>query len=113
MYCMKCGRDTTGDHVFCNSCLEKMEHYPVKPGTAVHLPHRKDTSGKKPARKRTVSPEEQIAGLKKNLRRSRICALVLFLVLSLASVLLVREIASSDAPIIGQNYTIDVSLDSD
>lgn len=113
MYCLKCGRDTENEHVFCDNCLEIMDRYPVKPGTAVHLPHRKDAAGKKPSRKRTVSPEEQIAGLKKTLRRSRICALVLFLALSLVAVLLVRQFANGDVPAIGQNYTIDTNWEVD
>lgn len=114
MSCMKCGRETTQGHVFCDSCLENMSHYPVKPGTAIHLPQRKGASSRKTAsRKKTIPPEEQIQGLKKSLRRSRLCIVVLALVLSLASVLLVREFANSDVPVIGQNYTIDTNWAAD
>ena len=114
MYCMKCGRETTSEAVFCDSCLKSMAQYPVKPGTAIHLPQHKSGADKKPApRKRTVSPEEQILALKKTLRRSRVCIVVLLLVLSLASLLLVREFADGDMPVIGQNYTIDINMDRD
>jgi hypothetical protein len=55
--------------------------------------------------------KEQIEKLRKRLRRSRLAGLVLLLVLCLAAVLLVREIAGEDIPVIGQNYTIDISRD--
>ena len=115
MYCLKCGRDTTDNHVFCDSCQANMEHYPVKPGTAIHLPKRKDlpTGKKATPRKRAPSPEEQIENLKRNLRTARIYALILLVALSLVSVLLVREFANSDAPAIGQNYTIDTNMAAD
>ena len=37
---MKCGREIPVGQVFCDECLEDMEKYPVKPGTAVQLPAR-------------------------------------------------------------------------
>ena len=40
MYCLKCGRDTKSEQVFCNDCLAVMDAYPVKPDTAIHLPKR-------------------------------------------------------------------------
>ena len=113
MNCLKCGKKTVDEHVFCDECLAVMERYPVKPGTPVHLPrHAFAPTNKKPApRKRTISQEEQIEKLRKRLRRSRLAGLVLLLVLCLAAVLLVREIAGEDIPVIGQNYTIDISRD--
>lgn len=113
MNCLKCGKKTVDEHVFCDECLAVMERYPVKPGTPVHLPrHAFVPTNKKPApRKRTLSQEEQIEKLRKRLRRSRLAGLVLLMVLCLAAVLLVREIAGEDIPVIGQNYTIDISRD--
>ena len=92
-----------------------MDQYPVKPGTAVHLPKRKELpTGKKAApRKRAPSPEEQIETLKRSLRKVRIFATILLVALSLVSVLLVREFANSEAPAIGQNYTIDTNMAAD
>lgn len=115
MTCLKCGRNTQDDHVFCPECLAVMDRYPVKPGTPVHLPRHAfvPTSRKTPPRKRTVPLEEQIAGLKRSLRRSRLVGLVLLVALSLAAVLLVREFAGNDIPAIGQNYTIDIGLRGD
>ena len=40
MNCVKCGREIPEDQVFCEICLTEMENYPVKPGTAVHIPPR-------------------------------------------------------------------------
>jgi hypothetical protein len=54
-----------------------------------------------------------VVQLKRNLRRSRLIGLVLLVALSLAAVLLVREIAGNDLPAIGQNYTIDIGLGGD
>lgn len=114
MNCLKCGRKTVDEHVFCDECLAVMDHYPVKPGTPVHLPrHAFAQANKKPAqRKRTISQEEQIERLKKRLRRSRLAGLLLLVALCLAAVILVREFAGEDIPAIGQNYTIDISRDA-
>ena len=75
MQCMRCGRDVEEGQVFCEECRAEMEKYPVRPGTAVLLPHyhQQHTMPKKPV-KRTVPPEEQIRRLK---RRSRILAWLL------------------------------------
>ena len=68
MYCMKCGREMDSEQAFCEECLLDMEKYPVKPGTAVQLPIRKNTpAARKPIKRRTVSPEEQIIRLKKRI----------------------------------------------
>ena len=114
MGCLKCGRDTTGDHVFCDNCQQKMAHNPVAPGTAVHLPQRTSSTPKKAApRKRAVPPEEQILSLRKSLRRARTFALIMVIVLAMTAVILVHQITDGDTPIIGQNYTIDTNLSSD
>ena len=107
MQCMRCGRDVTEGQVFCEVCLAEMEKYPVRPGTAVLLPHyrRQSNLPKKPA-KRTVQPEEQIRRLK---RRSRILAWLLAIFITLAagmgylSAALYIEYGSKFLP--GQNYS--------
>lgn len=69
MYCLRCGRDTENEQVFCADCLENMEKYPVKPGTIVQLPRRASSaSQKKQVRRRTLSPEEQVVHLKVTVR---------------------------------------------
>lgn len=112
MYCLKCGKDTTGEQVFCDSCLQAMEAYPVKPGTPVNLPNKKsNTDPKKTShRKRPMTADEQIANLAKHLRRSRFLGLILAVLLLAASALLLYEVLNPDGPVIGQNYTIDTTM---
>ena len=53
MGCIKCGRDLEEGQIFCQSCLEVMAKYPVKPNTAIQLPDHKDSAApKKSAPKR-------------------------------------------------------------
>lgn len=78
MYCLKCGNETQEEKVFCEACLQSMEQYPVKPGTAIHLPRRDapDTPKKAAHPKRTVSAEDQVVFLKKVLRWMALLLLV-------------------------------------
>lgn len=105
MNCIKCGRETTGEDVFCQECLSEMGRYPVQPGTVVLLPRRKDSSYAKKAPKRhTPSPEEQISVL-----RNRISILVLLLVFSIAAIALMfkptMHYIRDEHYEIGQNYS--------
>ena len=84
MNCMKCGRETLGENVFCQDCLTEMEKYPVQPGTVVLLPRRKDSSSKKTTKRHTPAPEELIA----NLRRQKATLLFLLAVCIVAIVLM-------------------------
>ena len=43
MSCMRCGKETEADNVFCNECLEDMKRHPVKPGTPIQLPVRENS----------------------------------------------------------------------
>ena len=65
MYCLKCGRDTVANKIFCEDCLSGMDRYPVKPGTAIQLPQRTTKVAPKKPVKRTPTPEEQLADLKR------------------------------------------------
>lgn len=115
MACLKCGRDIPAGQVFCDGCLEIMDKSPVKPGTPVLLPApKRQVAGKKQThRKRVLPPEEQVIHLRKALRRMYLCVGVLILVLGMATALLVNEILEEDAPVIGQNYTIDTTLNTE
>jgi len=67
MYCLKCGKDTKDERVFCQECLESMDRYPVKPGTAIQL-HRREalaTARKVAKNARPVSTEDQVEHLRK------------------------------------------------
>lgn len=77
MPCLKCGRDLEQDgQVFCTGCLEAMAASPVKPGTVVLLPRRREERRPQPRRRQPLSPEEQVKRLR---RRSRWQALVIWL----------------------------------
>ena len=109
MFCLKCGRETAAEQVFCEGCLQTMQQYPVKPGTAVHLPHR-DEAKKPTVRKRGLSLEEQLRQLKRLNKRLRVVAALLTVVLCIATVMLVHTLLNGEtAPLIGKNYTIDTS----
>ena len=92
MYCLKCGKDTKGDHVFCQSCIEIMDKYPVKADAHVQLPNRSATSAQRRSGKKRhlVTPDEQIATLQKRVRRLALLALVLILLLSASVVVIAR-----------------------
>lgn len=40
MNCIRCGRETEEDQVFCSACLKDMDRHPVNPGTPIQLPNR-------------------------------------------------------------------------
>ena len=110
MNCLKCGRDTAEEHVFCDLCQQNMGRHPVAPGTAVHLPNRSSVAKKPSPRKRAVPLEEQLQNVRRSLRRTRTFAAILLIILAMTAVFLVHEITALDTPIIGQNYTIDTNL---
>ena len=114
MNCMKCGADTPEGQVFCDHCLSVMEQYPVKPGAHIHLPKQAEASepAKKPTKKkRTPSPEEQIAALKLKVRRLRRRVVILVFVLCVvASFLALSLYQQRTSPTTGKNYTIDVTM---
>ena len=115
MTCLKCGREIVAEQVFCDSCLAIMEKTPVKPGTPVLLPSPKHQAAAKKQghRRRVLPPEEQVLHLRKALRRMYLSVAVLLLVLGMATALLVNEILKEDTPAIGQNYTIDTTLNTE
>lgn len=108
MLCLKCGKETRGEQVFCEDCLQAMQTNPVKPGTVVQLPVRKDKPPvRKAARKpRVLPPEEQIPQLRKLIRRLAIAVGVLSLLLCIAAAAAVHSYFREDAnKNIGKNYT--------
>lgn len=109
MNCMKCGRETTAEQVFCEDCRLEMEKYPVKPGTVVLLPNRREAvAPKKTQRRRGPSLEDQVKALKKRVKLLTIllamCA-VLIAAMAYPTVLYFSE----DHFKVGQNYTTVVS----
>ena len=107
MNCLRCGRETSEDHVFCDSCREEMEKYPVHPGTAVLLPRReREAPPKKPRHHARSAPsaEEQVKKLRRQRRRLSVIVAVLAVLLVLSSLALIYKL--QEKPVRpGQNYS--------
>ena len=85
MFCLKCGKETQENQVFCETCLQVMDQYPVKPDAAIHLPDRQRSYLKKTAhRKRVPTQDEVIARLKKT-NRCLIWSLAILLLIVLVA----------------------------
>lgn len=113
MNCMKCGREMAAGQVFCEECLAEMARYPVHPGTVVQLPHRTETPvHRKTVKRRTISTEETIRGLRKQIRILLTVLLVCFMLIGLM-IYPTYEYLSSKHLQIGQNYTVAVSQSED
>ena len=108
MNCAKCGREIGEDQVFCETCLQEMDGYPVKPGTAVHIPTRSpEEAPKKSVKKKHVpTAAELLLRTRKKLRRTRIFAVLLLLICGALSFLMAQAVLELDVrDIIGQNYS--------
>lgn len=64
MKCMKCGTAVPSDQVFCESCREEMDRYPVRPGTPIQLPNHPEKNYAKNIHKKNRKPEETVANLR-------------------------------------------------
>lgn len=107
MNCVKCGREIPEDQVFCENCLTEMENYPVKPGTAVHIPTRpaEELPKKSVKKKRILTAEELLLRTRKKLRRTRIFAVILLLICGTLSFLMAQAVLELDFQrLLGQNY---------
>lgn len=106
LFCMKCGKQTVDDQVFCDDCLEIMAQYPVKPGTHVQLPNRPEPAAKKPAsRKKVLTLKEQNDRLRKSLRVLTATLAVALLAFAVTVSLLVHTAQDRGAKeSIGKNY---------
>ena len=109
MNCMKCGRETTDERIFCNLCLEEMEKYPVRPGTVILLPRRREdplVRKSHPRKKSPPPPEEQVKVLRKAVRRLLAVILLLLLLLGATGYFTVTHFLETDTVFLpGQNYS--------
>ena len=116
MNCLKCGAEAPENQVFCDHCLSVMAQCPIKPGTPVNLPKRALTieEPKKPVKKkRTPSPEEQIAGLRRQILGLRFAVVILVLALCVVGGYLALRLHQDFLlPDAGRNYTIDTSMNN-
>lgn len=107
MYCLKCGKETQENQVFCPDCLKDMADNPVKPGTPVVLPSRSAIEKRAIQKKKQLTPEERILQLQMRLKQLRVLAGILALALCVAlaaAFYLHHRQAEEAAP--GQNYSI-------
>ena len=109
MYCMKCGRETDDETAFCQNCLAEMEKYPVRPGTVVLLPRRREPSASKKTQKRHLpTADEQLIVLRKKL-----VVLSILLGICVAAIVLMinptMHYVLDEHVEIGQNYSSVVS----
>lgn len=108
MFCIKCGREIGENQVFCDDCLAVMAKYPIKPGTTVLLPKRREIPLVKRAvpRRKTVTPEEQIRKLRRSLRTMIVIWVVTFLLFCAALYPAVLYILEENHFSMGQNYSV-------
>ena len=102
MSCMRCGKETDENQVFCAECLADMERHPVKPGTPIVLPNRPERPVGKTSHKRIKKPDEQI----KNLRSFIfwLLLLVVALLVALAITLHMLFSATETLPLLAENF---------
>ena len=109
MNCLRCGRETEQEQVFCASCLKTMEKHPIKPGTAVQIPDRQAYMEKnQPAPRNYVSAEELVPQLRRTIRVLMAVLLALSLSLGVTAWFLIQSISSSRFTMpgnMGRNYT--------
>ena len=114
LFCIKCGKQVKDEQVFCDSCLQIMERYPVKPGTPVQLPNRAAPALKKSVqRKKPLSVKQQNNRLRKALRWMTIALVVALVALTVTVSMLVHTVQERDMKgAIGKNYnTINTNTD--
>ena len=89
MTCVKCGKNTEDEGLFCARCLEGMEAYPVKPDVHIQLPVRiGENPSKKQNRKNRIDPKDaRIAVLQ---RQNRLLWAVVVVLLLAVGALLIR-----------------------
>lgn len=111
MNCIKCGRETGAEQVFCEDCLTEMKKYPVKPNTVVQIPNR--PAPVKKSHQRRISPEEQVLSLRKKCRRLTMLLVVSWLLVAALAVAVGVTVNELDFQrFLGQNYTTtDTSAD--
>ena len=108
MYCLKCGREVNEDQDFCFDCVAVMEKYPVKPGTTVILPKRREGGpiSRSPVRRKVLTAEEQIRKLRRNVRTFFVMWFITFLLLCGMSVLGIVQFMEQEHFGLGQNYSV-------
>ena len=101
MQCLRCGRETEENHVFCFPCEAVMMKHPVKANAVVTIPERSVRS-RNPQPRRQEEDNEQLHRTIMQLRLW-VCMLMAALMLCVG-VLTWQELHREVKPSIGQNY---------
>lgn len=112
MQCLRCGRETHDDHVFCFLCEAVMAKSPVKANTVVTIPERSVRTRSSGVRK-PVRVEEDTDQLQRTILQLRLWVCLLMAALMLCVALLTwQELHREEGPAIGQNYTSIIDFGS-
>ena len=113
MNCIKCGKKTKGEQVFCDKCLRVMEDYPVKPDAHVQLPtHASPSAQKKSGKKRrNLTEEEQLVYLRRTVRVMAAVIAVLAILLGVVCGMLFARSGQDKETSLGKDYTYVGSVD--
>lgn len=114
MRCLRCGKESQNEQVFCSNCLTVMEQRPIKPGTSAQIPERPVyTPERRTAQHYTASPAEQIKQLRETLRWMAITIVALSVILMLTAGMLIYTLTHStnqpEAGNLGRNYTSETT----
>ena len=105
MHCLRCGRETENEQVFCFLCESVMVKHPIKPHTVVTIPDRAAATQAAPVRK-PAWQEVDPAPLRRTIGHLRLWVGMLLAMLMLCAALLTwQELRRTDGPAIGQNYS--------
>lgn len=108
MGCLKCGKDTKDEQVFCPRCMAAAEEYPVKPDVHIQLPNRprQDLPKKTNRKRRAPSVEEQVNHLRARQRRLTAAIVALVLLLCAAGALVIHDAFSPEDADWLPSYTV-------
>jgi len=102
VFCLRCGRDTENEQVFCKQCLDTMKENPIKPGTAVQILDREEYFVKKERKTREpVPPEMLVPQLRRTVRILTALILVLAVSLGISAWLLIQSWHTIRLPLSG------------
>ena len=108
MQCLKCGNKTAEKQVFCEDCLAIMQKYPIKPGTAIHIPQREkiDPEKRRAAQDIEDAKDSQIQRQRSVIRMLIGVLAVMSAILLLTAGILLHMMNENDiSKSIGKNYT--------
>ena len=110
MQCLRCGRETEDERVFCFLCESVMVKQPVKPNTVVTIPERAVRARTAPVRK-PPRAEEDTDHLRRTILQLRlwVCMLMAALMLCVGG-LTWQELSRAREPAVGENYSSNIDF---